>query len=415
MNWKKLSRKEINERVENALEKNASYARGDVMGTPATYLDKDEFYPDASFLKDAPFLRTMVANPNHIGCHTLNKKSSPIFKGTQAIERELIGLCAEEIFKAEKDSIDGYIATGGTEANLEAMWIYRNYFIREYNATNSQIGVVYSEDTHYSIPKGSNLLQIPSIILEVDNESRQIKPDKLKKKIVKAKENGIKYFIVVINVSTTMFGSIDEIDPIVAILEEEKVVSKIHLDAAFGGFIYPFTNLDSTHNFSNPNVSSISIDAHKMLQTPYGTGIFLVRKGFMQYVANDQAQYVPGLDYTLCGSRSGAHAIVIWMLLMSYGAEGWKNKMDEIIERTDYVCNRLDKMGAKYFRDPHINIVTIKANSIPSAIGQKYELVADTYEHTPSWWKIVVMDHVNYDLLKRFLDELEASKTANTQ
>lgn len=407
MYWKSLTRSEINRRVEKALAKNASYAKGEVMGTPATYLDEDEFYPDASFLKDAPFLRTLIANPNHIGCHTLSKESSPIFKGTQAIERELIKLCAEEVFQSPRDGIDGYIATGGTEANLEAMWIYRNYFKKEYGATNDQIGVIYSEDTHYSIPKGGDLLQLESIIIPVDSDSRAINMKCFEENLAAAKKKGIKYFIIILNVSTTMFGSVDEIDPIVEVMERDQSVFKLHLDAAFGGFIYPFTNSKSVHNFNNPRVSSISIDAHKMLQTPYGTGIFLIRKGYMHYVTNEQAQYVPGLDYTLCGSRSGANAIVIWMLLMVYGSEGWTKKMQDIIERTDYVCERLDKMGVKYFRNPHINIIAIKANSIPNEIAKKYELVADTYEHTPSWWKIVVMDHVKYDLLKRFLDELE--------
>ena len=139
-----------------------------------------------------------------------------------------------------------------------------------------------------------------------------------------------------------MFGSVDEIDPIAHFLEEQHLEYKIHLDGAFGGFIYPFTKLENEHNFSNPKVNSISIDGHKMLQTPYGTGIFLIRKGFMKYVTTDEAQYVPGLDYTICGSRSGANAVVIYMILMLYGSKGWKMKMDELISRTDYLCERLD-------------------------------------------------------------------------
>ncbi|MEQ8907808.1 MAG: pyridoxal-dependent decarboxylase [Vicingaceae bacterium] len=414
MYWKSLNRKTINETIDLALKQNASYEKGDVMGTPATYLDKKEFYPDASFLEEAPFLRSMIANPNHIGCHTLDKASSPIFKGTQAIERELIEICAEEIFKAPKDAIDGYVATGGTEANIEALWIYRNYFIREYGAKSDQIGVLFSEDTHYSITKGCDLLQIKPLFISVDQDSRQMDYHCLQSNLKQAKAAGIKYFIVFLNLSTTMFGSVDEIDPVVNLLDQEQAVFKLHLDAAFGGFIYPFTNSKSRHNFKHPRVSSISIDAHKMLQTPYGTGIFLIRKGYMHYVANENAQYVPGLDYTLCGSRSGANAIVIWMLLMSYGSKGWTAKMKELIERTNFVCDRLDEMGVSYYRNPYLNIVAIKANQIPSKLASKYELVADTYEHVPSWWKIVVMDHVSYDLLERFLNELEENHLVNS-
>ena len=318
MYWEALNRKQVLEKVDNALSKNASYSKGEVIGAPATYLDEKEFYPDASFLKDAPFLKTLIANPNHIGCHTLDKKSSPIFKGTQAIERELIEICAEQIFRAPTKQVDGYVATGGTEANIEAMWIYRNYFLKEYRASADQIGVLFSEDTHYSISKGCDLLQLFPLKMSVNSRTRQVDAIKLTQLIDQANKQGVKYFIVICNLSTTMFGSVDEIEPIVKVLDAKKLSFKLHIDAAFGGFIYPFTNPNSNHNFSNPWVSSVSIDGHKMLQTPYGTGIFLIRKGFMQYVANKNAQYVPGLDYTLCGSRSGANAIVIWMQLMNY-------------------------------------------------------------------------------------------------
>lgn len=409
MYWKSVDRKQLNERVNLALSKNSNYHKNDMLGIPGTYLDRKEFYPDASFLDDAPFLRTLVANPNHIGCHTLKKPGSPIFKGTQAIEKELISICAEEIFGASKNSIDGYVATGGTEANLEAMWIYRNYFKKEYNADLEQIGVLFSEDTHYSITKGCDLLQLNPIMLEVDQGTREIKLDLLQRQLQDAKNAGIKYFIVVLNLSTTMFGSVDEIEPIAELLQQEKLVFKIHLDAAFGGFIYPFTNPNSVHNFKNKLVSSISIDGHKMLQTPYGTGIFLIRKGFMQYVTNTYAQYVPGLDYTLCGSRSGANAIVIWMQLMNYGSKGWTDKMNELIERTNFVCNRLNEMGIEFYRNPFLNIVTINAQQISADVAMKFELVADSYESRPLWWKIVVMDHVGYPVLNKFLEELEVT------
>lgn len=407
MGWKAMNREELNQRVKEALALNKNYRSGGVIGTPGTYLDEEEFYPDASFLENAPFLQTLIANPNHIGCHTLNKKSSTIFKGTQAIEKELIDLCAEKIFKAKPGQVDGYVATGGTEANLEALWIYRNYFRDEYGASSDQVGVLFSEDTHYSITKGCDLLQLSPLLLPVDGNSRQIHLDALQEQLKQAQIEGIRYFILIVNVSTTMFGSVDDLEPLINCMDESALVFKVHLDAAFGGFIYPFTNRDSQHHFGNPRVSSISIDGHKMLQTPYGTGIFLIRKGLMQYVANQEAQYVPGLDYTLCGSRSGANAVVIWMLLMNYGYQGWVNKMNQLIQRTDYLCNALDDVGVQYFRNPYLNIVSIRANQIPPDLARKYDLVADSYERTAQWFKIVVMEHVDKKILKSFLLELK--------
>ena len=55
---------------------------------PASYLDQKVFNRDNSFLKDAPYLSTLLQNPNHIGCHTLGHSES-YFKGTQKLKLNL--------------------------------------------------------------------------------------------------------------------------------------------------------------------------------------------------------------------------------------------------------------------------------------------------------------------------------------
>jgi glutamate/tyrosine decarboxylase-like PLP-dependent enzyme len=144
-----------------------------------------------------------------------------------------------------------------------------------------------------------------------------------------------------------------------------------------------------------------------MLQTPYGTGIFLIRKGLMQYVKTSEAQYVPGTDHTLCGSRSGANAIAVWMILHNYGSEGWKAKIQSLVDRTTDVCCQLQDLGIRYYRNPHINIIAINAEDIPAAIAEKYFLVSDSYEQKPSWWKIVVMPHITRGIIDSFINDLK--------
>ena len=250
-------------------------------------------------------------------------------------------------------------------------------------------------------------------MLNVDSHDRSIDLNAVRNALDEAEKQKIKYFIIVLNLSTTMFGSVDEIDRIIDLVEERHLTYKLHLDAAFGGFIYPFSNSGSDHNFANPRVSSISIDGHKLLQTPYGTGMFLIKKGYMKYVTNQYAQYVPGLDYTLCGSRSGANAVVMWMVLMRYGSRGWKSKIEKLLERTDYCTKALDDMGIEYYRNPQINIIAINAEFVPPQLSAKYELVADSYERPARWFKIVVMEHVGYETLKAFLDELQQERIAH--
>jgi tyrosine decarboxylase/aspartate 1-decarboxylase len=64
-----------------------------------------------------------------------------------------------------------------------------------------------------------------------------------------------------------------------------------------------------------------------MAQAPYGTGIFLIRKGLIQHTNTKQASYVEGEDFTLIGSRSGANAVAVWMILVKNGYFGWQEKI----------------------------------------------------------------------------------------
>ncbi|MEO6306189.1 MAG: pyridoxal-dependent decarboxylase, partial [Bacteroidia bacterium] len=339
--------------------------------------------------------------------HTFGDEHEDFFKGTQQLEKDLIKICAEEIFSAEPDSYDGYVASGGTEANIEALWIYRNYFINEFKASQNEIAVVYSGDTHYSIPKAMDLLNINGIELEVEQVTRKIIIKEFEQKIEKALNDGCKYFIINVNMSTTMFGSVDDIDTITSFLNLIHINYKLHVDGAYGGFIYPFTCSDKNpFTFKNENISSFSIDGHKMLQAPYGTGIFLIRKNYLKYVCTNEAGYVKGKDFTLCGSRSGANAVCVWMILRIHGSEGWRVKMHGLIDRTTFICDKLDEWGIHYFRNPDLNIVTINANFISSVLAKKYHLVPNSH-HNPDWFKIVVMPHVRQGIIDDFLIELK--------
>ena len=119
MNWKKLPTRVIKKKVFEALDSNLNYNSEKILGLPATYLDQEQFYFNAPFLKEAAFLSVLINNPNHIGCHTYSQGEA-YFKGTQKLEVDLLRICAQEIFGAEKENYDGYVAPGGTEANIQA-------------------------------------------------------------------------------------------------------------------------------------------------------------------------------------------------------------------------------------------------------------------------------------------------------
>jgi len=406
--WKKLTNEERKDRIEKALQDNVNFSKDTSLGYPASKLDSRVFNDDAPFFKDAPILQTYVANPNNIGCHTFGT-SEKAFNGTHEIEREVLRVIAVDIFKAEPDAFDGYISPGGTEANIQAIWMFRNYYMNNYDAKADEIAIVASEDTHYSIPKASDLLQLDWLKIPVDFDTRAIDTIQLEQIILNAQSNGKKYFIAVSNLGTTMFGSVDNPEAYIAVFEKLDLHYKLHIDGAYGGFVYPFSNQQSVINFSNPKISSITIDAHKMLQAPYGTGVFICRKGYIENVLTKEAEYVEGMDLTLCGSRSGANAVAVWMILFTYGPNGWFEKVSVLQMRTQFLCNQLNAMQIQYFREPFMNIVTIRAEYIPIKIAEKYGLVPQQHDENNQWYKIVLMDHVEVEHLTTFIEDLMAT------
>ena len=413
MYWPKLSQQKIKLKIFEALSKNANYRSENILGLPGTFLDTEVFYDGEPFLKDAPYLSGLISNPNHLGCHTLDAQEDGNFKGTLEIEKDLLRICAEEIFKAERNEYDGYVASGETEANIEALWIYRNYFQQEKNATPDEIVVLYSEDSHYSLSKGANLVGLDSLVFETENYTRQVDLAKLELEIAKALKRGKKHFIVILNLATLRFGSVDDLTKILSLLKFRNLSYKVHVDAGYGGFIYPFTNADNAYTFKHPDISSIALDGHKMVQAPYGTGIFLIRKNFMKYAESKELSAFRSKDNTLCGSRSGANAICLWMILHTYGSLSWTIKMNSLIERTKQITQRLKEMEVVFFHEPFVNIITIKSDFILPKLAKQFYLVPDKPKGKAHWYKLIIMPHVKQKVITHFLTQLEISLNKN--
>lgn len=408
--WRRLSNEEIKQRVFETLNKNIDYRQRTALGVPASHLDDKVFNNDTTFMKDAPFLSALVQNPNHIGCHTLGE-SEAFFSGTHELEREVIRIVAEDILEGEPEMHDGYVASGGTEANIQAIWIYRNYYIYDKKITNGEIALICSMDTHYSVYKAANLMNIHLAQVEVDTKTREVKKTHLEQTISKLEEDGFKGIIVVANMMTTMFGSVDDIDLYDSVLDKSSMEYMIHADGAYGGFVYPFVDDSDRYTFKNKSITSFSIDAHKVLQAPFGTGLFIIRKGWMDKVENSKAEYVNGLDNTLVGSRSGANAVSVWMILQTYGPHGWKEKVQTLMFRSSWLCEQLDQLSVPYFRASYSNIVTMDASYIPQSVVEKFGLVPDSHSGNYKWVKVVIMDHVKLDLLENFVTDLKEELT----
>lgn len=402
VDWSPWPIEAVQERVFEALAANRSYRHDEMMGLPGSFLDQRVF-PPLPELAGFPWLATWMANPNHIGCHTMGA-SEPAFAGTHDLEREVIAICAEGLLNAPADGVDGYVASGGTESNIQALWTFRNALCR-HGRCREQVAVVASRDAHYSVAKGADLLGLHHVVVEVDPDTRRMTPAAVADACERLGELGVKSALVVLSMGTTMFGTVDRPDDLLPALEARGLNVLVHVDAAFGGFVHPLTTPGQPLSFADPRLISFTLDAHKMLQAPYGTGIHLIRKGWIEHVLTEEASYVPGLDCTLAGSRSGGNAVAVWMILRAYGREGGEAFCRDLMRRTDRLCAGLDTLGLTYVREPGMNVVAMRAEGVDPDVAATFGLVADD-PRGPSWWKVVVMDHVGIDAIDRFLEAM---------
>ncbi len=407
--WNQLTKSDIDDNIKQALNENINYYDELIMGIPGSHLDENEFGKETNVLNGSTYLQVLINNPNHIGVHTLGK-FEPYFKGTHKLERDVINVISEDILDGKAADVDGYVSSGGTEGNLQAIWIYRNYFksLNENSQTRSEYDntcIVCSADTHYSIDKAADVFNVNLKKISVDNRSRELAYEELKVTLETLQNKGTKNIIFIVNMMTTMFGSVDQIGKIVPILKASNLNYKIHVDGAYGGFLYPFTIENPEISFKNKEITSFSLDAHKMLQAPYGTGLFLIRKGYFENTKTKSASYVVGKDYTLIGSRSGANAISIYKILFNYGPYDWQEKMLNLVSRAKWFYEEIQQLNIESIYFKGSNIIAINQKHITQETASKFGLVSDDSKN-PTWYKVVVMVHVKRAKLLMLIQDL---------
>jgi tyrosine decarboxylase / aspartate 1-decarboxylase len=200
----------------------------------------------------------------------------------------------------------GHLTSGGTMANLEALWI----------AGQLAPGktVIASEQAHYTHGRISAVLQLNFEAVACDTRAR-MGIDALKKRLAKGDVG-----TVVATMGTTATGSVD---PLAEILElREKHGFRVHCDAAYGGYFGLAGNLaaEARRAFDSiPRVDSLVIDPHKHGLQPYGCGCVVFPdpavgrfyKHDSPYTYFSSKELHLG-EISLECSRPGAAAVALW-------------------------------------------------------------------------------------------------------
>ncbi|MBF0314102.1 MAG: aminotransferase class V-fold PLP-dependent enzyme [Oligoflexia bacterium] len=263
------------------------------------------------------------------------------------------------------NSAKGILTSGGSIANLHAMILAREDKL----GNKISKGVLYgSSHTHHSIWKGAfaaGLQRKHQRIIEVNSDGK-IDLKKLKEQIeVDLKKKLIPFFIVG-NAGTTSCGRIDD-------FYELKKISKaynlwFHIDAAYGGF-FCLTSQGKKALSGMQQADSVTLDPHKGLFLPYGTGALLVNDGtkldktFSQHCSYIQCQDNDLWDFSNCSLELSREmrGMRIYLPVKKYGINAFRKALTEKIKLSKYTFKKLSQYKMlSLIPNPELTIINFR-------------------------------------------------------
>jgi len=187
-------------------------------------------------------------------------------------------------------STRGLLTTGGSTANCTAIVCARERSL----GADIRPGVMYASDqVHHSVTKSSRLAGVmPDRIrsIPVDKDFR-MRVDLLEAAIERDRRAGLVPFLVVSSAGTTNTGAVDPLPAIGRICRTHGLWH--HIDGAYGAFFHMCPELRPLLA-GLPEADSLTLDPHKGMFLPYGTGALLVRDGEALRAAHSAtASYMP--------------------------------------------------------------------------------------------------------------------------
>lgn len=275
----------------------------------------------------------------------------------------------------------GAMCSGGTVANLTALWVARN---RAFPAEGSFRGlhqeglfralkyygyegaaIVVSRRGHYSLGKAADVLGLgrESLVAVDTDDSNRIQTDALRDKCLELQKQKIKVMAICGVAGTTETGNIDPLDAMADTARE--FGAHFHVDAAWGGpTLFSRTYRHLLRGIEKAD--SVTFDAHKQLYVPMGAGLVVFKDPSLANAVEHHAQYIirkGSRDLgttTLEGSRPGM-SMLIHSGLKILAREGYEILIDQGIEKAATFADMITAQSDfELITRPELNILTYR-------------------------------------------------------
>jgi aromatic-L-amino-acid/L-tryptophan decarboxylase len=230
----------------------------------------------------------------------------------------------------------GLFTTGGSMATFNAIVCARERYL----GAEIRPGVLYTSDqAHHSVLKSAKLSGVmPDRVRGIESdESYRLRLDLLRETIAADRAAGLTPFAVVSSAGTTNTGAVDPLDGIADLCLRERMWH--HVDGAYGAFFHFCDELRTGILRGLPRADSVTLDPHKGMFLPYGTGALLVRDGAALRAAHEAtAAYLPAMPHPADFYDPSQHGpelsrgfpgLRVWLSVKLYGAAAFRAAVAE--------------------------------------------------------------------------------------
>jgi aromatic-L-amino-acid decarboxylase len=242
----------------------------------------------------------------------------------------------------------GVLTPGGSMSTLSAVVAARSTKLGEQFLD----GTLYvSDEVHHSVSKSARIAGLPADAVRVvpSDAALRLDPEALREAVARDREAGRRPFLVVASAGTINTGVVDPLEAVADVAEQEGLW--LHVDAAYGGF-FQLTERGRAALRGIERADTITLDPHKGLFLPYGTGCLLARDGSALRAAHEAvAHYLPQPseelpDFSAYGPEltRDFRGLRLWLPLHLHGVEAFARALDEKLDVAAFVHQQLSAM-----------------------------------------------------------------------
>ncbi|TMP45180.1 putative pyridoxal-dependent aspartate 1-decarboxylase [Pseudoalteromonas citrea] len=327
-------------------------------------------------------------------------------KAFTPLERQVLGMMHHLAYGNDEQFYDkwmhsaktslGAFCSGGTIANITALWIARNRLLKadgEFKGIAAQgmlagmlhygykgLAVLVSDRGHYSLGKAADILGLgrENFIGIATDENNKVDVEKMRETAHQLQAKGIKVLALVGVAGTTETGNIDPLNDMADLSAE--LGCYFHVDAAWGGATLLSDN--NRHLLAGiERADSITIDAHKQMYVPMGAGLVLFKDPAAADAIEHHAEYILRKgskdlgSHTLEGSRPGM-AMLVHACMRVIGRKGYEMLIDKGIDKARYFAELIkNDPDFELISEPELCLLTYRyvPKQIQRAIAQADE------------------------------------------